>query len=1119
MPLSILSQFSRQVKPFVSVRIVIILAACLALLILFALTIKRAEQPQETSNATARLQENYGQVPLHFEANHGQVNEQVKFLTRANGQNLFLTPKEAVVELKQKDRASALHMKLIGAAQNPVVKGEQQLEGTSNYFLGNDPHQWRTNVSTYARVKYESVYPGVDLVYYGNQQQLEYDFVVAPGADPNAIKLSFAGAEKMRLDDAGNLVLETASGTVKQHKPIIYQEVEGQRQEIAGNYVLEGESEVRFAVGEYDESKTLVIDPVLSYATFFGPGPGADSTGGYTTVGTAITVDAEGNVYLLGKTATPEFPTTAGAIRPTRLNQNNFVVFIAKFNAAGTSLPYSALLGGTSPLGDVQPNAITVDGEGNAYVTGRSAYSDFPRTRNSFANSDGKVFVTKFNADASKLLFSTVIGGGGSEEGLGIALDREGNIGVAGRTNSSAFPISENAFQKKNEGNEDGFVLKLTGDGRRLLFSTFIGGGTKDWAECPVFDEQGNIYFSGQGGGISNAGRYDYKPFPTTFNAFMSSADPQVVAGGGYVAKLDATGSNLIFSTMVGAGGNKMALDKQGYIYVAGVSRSNDFPVTPGAFRLRGGTENQHSSREDGIVMKLSPDGSRVIYSTFINSTEEATRLFELAVDAEGCAHIFGNSPFAGFPYTTALPRAVPALPSRSNFQEGGFVVKLKADGSGVIYSAFIPVATADDNSGGMALDAQGNVYLTGNARQGLPVTENAYQPDYQNPPDKGFHAFIVKLANRTRPESFLPLNLLPENPRSQGTFPVAGRIKDTLGRPVEGVTVNISASHVAARYFEMETVSSNWKNEGNGRMSMARTTDSNGFYPISVGFPAGANYIITPTKPGYTFNPPTVTLNLLGKEQVVSFTATSNNTERVTVNVSAASYERALAYNSITSAFGSDLATKTLSANTLPLPTNLGGTTVTVRDLTGALRYAPLFFVSPTQVNYLMPPGTHAGRVVVTIRNANGLEATEILSVSDTAPGLFSADASGRGVAAATVQRIRANGKQSVEVISQFDFSRGQIMAIPIDLGAEGDIVYLSLYGTGVRHRRELSNVGATVGGMKVRVAYAGLQNSYAGLDQVNVMIPRELAGRGEVDVVLSVDGKLANVVKVKIK
>lgn len=299
----------------------------------------------------------------------------------------------------------------------------------------------------------------------------------------------------------------------------------------------------------------------------------------------------------------------------------------------------------------------------------------------------------------------------------------------------------------------------------------------------------------------------------------------------------------------------------------------------------------------------------------------------------------------------------------------------------------------------------------------------------------------------------------------------------------------------------------------------MVRATDSNGFYPISVGFPAGANYTITPTKPGYTFNPPTVTLNQLGKEQVVSFTATSSISERVAVNVSAASYERGLAYNSIASAFGSDLATKTLSATTLPLPINLGGTSVTVRDITGAVRYAPLFFVSPTQVNYLMPPGTYAGRVVVTIRNANGVESTEILQVGDTSPGLFSADASGRGVAAATVQRVKANGTQSIESVSQFDLSREQIMAIPIDLGAEGDSVYLSLYGTGVRHRRDLGNVSATVGGTRARVTYAGLQSSYAGLDQINVMIPRELAGRGEVDVVVNVEGKPANVVRVKIK
>ncbi len=564
-------------------------------------------------------------------------------------------------------------------------------------------------------------------------------------------------------------------------------------------------------------------------------------------------------------------------------------------------------------------------------------------------------------------------------------------------------------------------------------------------------------------------------------------------------------------------GAARIALDRQGYVYVGAATRTNDAPVTPGAYRTHGGTESPNTPFDVAVMMKFTPDMTRLIYSTYVNSYHAALRAFGFGVDAEGCAYVSGITPEMGYPYTTAYPAGQSPFPNVRISTGGGFVTKLKADGSGIVYSASIPDARPE---GRLAVDAQGNAYITGSAADQFPTTENAYQTNYQNGQNRGTHAFIAKIANQTRPEPLLPLiypSPVTENPDPTQSYRAGGRIKDEWGRPIEGVTVSINATGVTDSWLNTDWVKQQWTIGSSNTMSQKILTDSRGYY--STRFPAAANYTLTPTKAGYTFNPPTITINRVGREQILGFTATNTMTSRVAVNVSAASYERGLAYSSITTAFGSDLATRTLSASSLPLPTNLGGTTVSVRDLTGAERYAQIFFVSPTQVNYLMPPGTYAGRALVTVRNANGLESSEVVQVGDTAPGVFSADASGRGVAAATVQRVRANGTQSVEDVSRFDATRGQLMAIPIDLGAEGDVVYLSLYGTGVRNRRDLANVSATVGGSRARVTYAGLQSSYAGLDQINVMIPRELAGRGEVDVVLSVEGKPANTVRVKIK
>src|SRR5882672_2780522 len=344
----------------------------------------------------ARVSESYGKLPLQFEANRGQTDKDVRFLSRGAGHALYLTASEAVLVLTKPDakaqgKSVALRMSLVGAASKPLVSGLEEQPGKANYFVGRDRSKWRTNVPTYAKVQYKNVYPGIDLVYYGNQRQLEYDFVVAPGADPNKIVLGFKGARKLAIDAQGDLVLHTAGGDIRQHKPIIYQEIDGIRRDIDGGYVRKGANHVGFQVAAYDPTWPLVIDPVvLAYSTFLG-GSDHDDAGG-------IAVDADGNAYIAGGTASFDFPTTAGA------SQSRFpggppgssYAFVTKFNSSGTALVYSTYIVGGS--GFTAGRGIAIDAAGNAYVTGETQSSAFPTTPGAFRTTfsgTADSFVTK----------------------------------------------------------------------------------------------------------------------------------------------------------------------------------------------------------------------------------------------------------------------------------------------------------------------------------------------------------------------------------------------------------------------------------------------------------------------------------------------------------------------------------------------------------------------------------------------------------------------------------------------------------------------------------------------------------------------------------------------------
>ena len=460
-----------------------------------------------------RIVETYGKLPLSFEANQGQTDRRVKFISRGPGYTLFLNSTEAVLSLSSPQssqraqrmtpnflsassapsavndpnpQSTVLRMKLVGANPHPEVVGLEELPGKSNYFIGNDPAKWRTNVPTYARVQYKDVYPGVDLVYYGNQRQLEYDLIVAPGADPGAITLSFEGVERLRIDAQGDLVLDTSGGEIRQHKPLVYQEVDGVQREISGAYVLNGGRQVGFEVAAYDASKPLIIDPVLSYSTYLG--------GSRSDAGFGIAVDASGNAYVTGFTGSTDFPT-ASPLQPAFGGGPSFGdAFVTKVSASGNALVYSTYLGGSD---DEFGEHIAVDASGNAYVTGLTDSTNFP-TASPFQAAFGgnrDAFVTKLNAAGNTLVYSTYLGGSADDDSRGIAVDAAGNAYLAGFTGSPNFPTAS-PIQPANAGGTDAFVTKLNAAGNALVYSTYLGG-TESGRGIAV-DASGNAYVTGQ---------------------------------------------------------------------------------------------------------------------------------------------------------------------------------------------------------------------------------------------------------------------------------------------------------------------------------------------------------------------------------------------------------------------------------------------------------------------------------------------------------------------------------------------------------------------------------------------------------------------------------------------
>jgi chitodextrinase len=719
----------------------------------------------------ARIVQNYGSLPLVFEKNEGQTDPQVKYVARTNGYATFLTPSDVVLsfhssaqsrigssrrrELSHQKAQSAktvcavVRMHMVGANSNAELAASDKLPGQTNYYIGNDPKKWQSGVSHYGRVTYKNIYPGIDMAFHGQQRQVEFDFIVAPGANPKPIELGLAGEHRLGRDASGNLLLSTSAGDLVLRKPVAYQDGDGHRQIVDATFVVNSKSEVRFALGPYDHSRELVIDPALSYATYLG--------GGIEDEALAIAVDGSGSAYVAGQTNSLNFPSPGGTVS----SLGGFDAFVTKLSPSGSSLVYTTLLGGT---GNDVALGIAVNSTG-AYVTGNTDSPGFPLLVTIGTRALQDVFVVKLDSTGNPVQ-RTIIAGTGNDYGNAIAVDSLGNTYIGGVTDSTDFP-TKLPLQPASAGLHDGFVAELSADGTALVYSTYLGGSGDDQVSGIALDGANNAYVSG----ITNSGDFHH-----TTGAFQTS-----LAGvqNGFVSEVKADGSALLYSTFLGGSGtdaaHAIAVDSAGEAYVTGSTDSSDFPTLSAAQgTLKGAT--------DVFITKVKADGSGLLFSTYYGGTLDESGT-GIALDAFNDVYVTGRTLSGDFPVSGA-PLGQIGLSGTSD----AFIAELSNTGF-VVYSSYLG-GTGNENSlgglttqpaiGGIAVDSTSNAYFAGATDSAdFPVTASAFQNTYATNTD----AFVAKVG--AAPADFS----IAVSPTSVST---------TSGQATGTITVTVSSVNAA---------------------------------------------------------------------------------------------------------------------------------------------------------------------------------------------------------------------------------------------------------------------------------------------------------------------------------
>jgi Bacterial Ig-like domain (group 3)/Beta-propeller repeat len=759
------------------------------------------------NTGSGRMEAVLDRLPLAFEANAGQFHKQVRFFARAPGKHLFLTGKGMVLVLNKglsiHDAMPVIRLEFAGASPNARLEGVDRLGATTNYFRAGTRI---TDVSNFTRVRHRQVYPGIDVVYYGNANRIEYDFVVSPGADVGRIRVQLSGHAAADISDSGDLVLATSAGELTLQKPSAYQEHDGRRIEVPVRYLL-AKNELRLEVAAYDPALTLTIDPLLAYSTFV-TGRGDDKAW-------AIALDGGGNAYVAGETSSTDFPL-AGALQAKKAGTRDMFVF--KLNAGGSELAYSTYIGGRN--GSTAGKGIKVDAAGNAYVTGKTSSSDYPVTNQAYRTSKGSGdagFVTKLGPEGNALVYSTFIPHG---PGAAIALDSSGHAFVTGDADSS-FDTTRSAFQRDAHGDfPKAYVAKLYASGRGLIYASFLAGYKTSSGNGIAVDATGHAYV---------AGSTSSSNFPTEhpFQAHLKSSQDA------FLTKLAADGRDLVYSTYLGgrrnSSANAVAVDSEGNAYVAGTTYADDFPVLR-AFQpekadtssLRDHDHSNHSNNNSNnsnnsndsnrsvnqaFITKFDASGSSLVYSSYLggpscltpaitscrpNGDDDAA--LAIAVDAAGSAYLAGQA------RSVLFPQVDPIQPSLSPYgQSIPFVAKVQDPGvSTLIYSIALgtkDTSSEDGTATGVAVDAAGNAYVSGFVVNVFPTTAGAFQASPASFPSGASKAIVFKVAGSAgRFTTRLSVsNLMPT---SADTITLTAVV--TSGTPGGTVTFNDNGSVLA---------------------------------------------------------------------------------------------------------------------------------------------------------------------------------------------------------------------------------------------------------------------------------------------------------------------------------
>jgi len=979
-----------------------------------------------------------------------------------------------------------MRMRLVGGNTKGRVVGLDELPGRSNYFIGSDPKKWRTNVPSYARVKYESVYPGVDLLYYGNQRQLEYDFVVAPGADPNQIKLSFSGADGLRVDAAsGDLVLMAGNDEVRLRKPAVYQPavavvpaspppsgppasgLDARHSSLVllhSSFVLASNNVVAFRVAGYDPQRALVIDPVLSYSSYLG-GSGEDQ-------GFGIAVDGAGAAYVTGETVSTDFPTVAAF----QGNCDNCAIptydgFVTKVNPTGTALVYSTYLGGS---GKDVGLGIMVDGAGDAYVTGETVSTDFP-TANPFqainhaAPSHSTAFVAKLSSTGSTLIYSTYLGGSGGEFGSGIAVDAAGNAYITGTTTSTDFPTVE-PFQANCDNctpaSRDAFVAKLNPAGSALVYSTYLGGSNDDEGEAIAVDASGNAYVTGE---------TESTNFPT-LNPIQPSCDSCIgLLYDAFVAKLNPAGSALVYSTYLGGSlideGTAIAVDAAGDAYVTGWTNSDDFPTASPLQRQLKGEGN-------AFVARLNPAGSALVYSTFLGGSGNDAAS-GIAVDSAGNAYLTGGTTSDNFPTANAFQ------PTYGGGIANAFVTELNPTGSAFVYSSYLG-GSDWDRGYAVATDGSGNAYVTG-------FTYSADFPRVNQIPGacngtcgaggQSADAFVARIAGAAAPVVSLSPSTL--------TFP-----SQTVNTTSAAQALTLSNTGATALSIASIAASANFgETDGcDGSVAASGTCTINvTFTPTATGALKGS-LTITDNNNGLTGSTQTVTLSGTGTAPGVSLsttsmtfssqqvgttsaasavTVTNSGTASLTFTSLAATGDFAVAATGTTCSTSTSVAASgscVINVTFTPTATGSRSGSLTLTDnaigspqsvsLSGT-GTAPAIGLSPTSVtfgNQLV--GTSSAASAVTVTN-NGTASVSFTSIA--AMGDFALAAS--GTTCSTSTSVAASSSCVINVTFTPTATGSRSGSLTLTDNASGSPQTVSLSGTGTAPGVSLTTTSVSFG------------------------------------------------------